>query len=259
MFRILIADDNPLSLRFFLEATAALDVESHGVSDGEAALHHAQQSVYDLLILDWHMPKLDGIGVLKKLRSPATILNANIPAIATSAELTREQSAELLSAGFSATLLKPLSIVEFESTLRQFLPQIKSIASKAAPSTVAEEESYNNFSLLDDGQALSASGGDPAVMRALRQLFAKELEALPTELAALAVSSNPADLRDRLHRLSASAGFCGAQQLESTINTLRHIQLDGVIISRNLAKLLNCCEKTQHALRAKDVIDNVNV
>ena len=45
--------------------------------------------------------------------------------------------------------------------------------------------------------------------------------ALPQELDACLAAADAAALRERLHRLTASAGFCGATRLEAAIRTLR--------------------------------------
>jgi len=247
---ILIADDNPLTLRFFMDAASVLGIESDGVEDGEAAVNLAQQKCYNLLILDWHMPKLDGIGVLKKLRASANGVNVITPAIATSAELTENQRNKLLSAGFSSTLLKPLSIAQLEVALRQFLPNLpESSASKMAVVCPPEVKSLQELPLLEDTQALLASAGDPAILQALRQLFAKELETLPLELKTFVDGSNTGALRDRLHRLSASAGFCGAKQLSSMIENVRPSLSDSAIPAW-LENLLDCCQKTRSQILA---------
>jgi HPt (histidine-containing phosphotransfer) domain-containing protein len=63
-------------------------------------------------------------------------------------------------------------------------------------------------------------------MTALRDLFARELEALPAEIAAIAARRDKVAMRDRLHRLDASAGFCGAPAVVRAAAMLRQL-LDG--------------------------------
>lgn len=79
---------------------------------------------------------------------------------------------------------------------------------------------------LDDEQARRAAGGDMAIVAALRALFVGELAALPAEIEAMAQRDDRDALRERLHRLDASAGFCGVPALIAAAARLRSL-LDG--------------------------------
>lgn len=64
--------------------------------------------------------------------------------------------------------------------------------------------------LLDDEAALDSVSGDATALRDLRGLLARELEQLERDLTKGDLAANPAELGERLHRLRASCGFCGA-------------------------------------------------
>lgn len=75
--------------------------------------------------------------------------------------------------------------------------------------------------VLDDQAALKTSGAADAV-HVLRGLFAGELRQLVNELDLLV--EQPTELADRLHRLLASCGFCGAHALADASRRLkRHL------------------------------------
>ncbi|MFA7321652.1 MAG: response regulator, partial [Dokdonella sp.] len=61
MGKILVADDNPLSLDFFCEAIALAGHAAIAVADGSAALAAAREQHFDLLVLDARMPGLNGV------------------------------------------------------------------------------------------------------------------------------------------------------------------------------------------------------
>ena len=71
--RILIADDNPDNLDIFRIRLAANNYEILTARDGEEALAIARQAMPDLILLDYMMPKLDGISVCRQIRSDASL------------------------------------------------------------------------------------------------------------------------------------------------------------------------------------------
>ena len=78
VFRILIAEDNPADVRLLGEALKAtpLKYDVHLVTDGAEALTAVQLAgskpglpCPDLFVLDWHLPRIDGLQVLEAFRA----------------------------------------------------------------------------------------------------------------------------------------------------------------------------------------------
>ncbi len=204
---ILIADDNPLSLRFLVEALAAGGYDCVAAEDGNAALRHGRTSAFDLLLLDARMPGLDGCEVLAQLRAQPGPSRSAI-ALATTAADDAAAIARLRAAGFADVLPKPIGADALRKALAHHLRE-----PVPAPD-------------LDDAQALRAAGGDEGIVASLRGLFSAELEGLPAQIAAFTAGNDKAALCERLHRLEASAGFCGAPALLRAISAVRTL-LDG--------------------------------
>jgi signal transduction histidine kinase/CheY-like chemotaxis protein len=75
---------------------------------GKLGLELARQHVPDLILLDAHLPDLEGDEVLKRVRSDE--LTRHIPVIAVSADATGEQRARMLAAGAAGYLTKPITL-----------------------------------------------------------------------------------------------------------------------------------------------------
>lgn len=210
---LLLADDNPVTLEFLAAAVRRLGHDCRLASDGNSALALALAEYFDLLLLDLRMPGLDGRDVLQQLRASTGAGSRRSPAIATTAEPSPALARELVAAGFTAVLGKPLDLAALERALHDNRGYAVAAAEERA-------DDYAQASLLDDAAAERRLGSRDTV-QALRRLFASELQALPQELDACVAAADAAALRERLHRLAASAGFCGAAQLEATIRTLR--------------------------------------
>jgi CheY-like chemotaxis protein len=106
MKTVLIADDKATSrelVRTVLEKSSYAVVEA---SDGIEALKNARECKPDLIILDLHMPGLDGFGVIEKIRRDPDL--AATPVMALTASAMQGDRERALAAGFTAYIAKPI-------------------------------------------------------------------------------------------------------------------------------------------------------
>ncbi len=89
-------------------------------SDGEEGVSKALASLYDVVLMDIQMPKLDGYGATKKLRS----LGYSQPIIALTAHAMEEERRKTKEAGCDGHITKPLSVSLLVATLSQFVPEV---------------------------------------------------------------------------------------------------------------------------------------
>lgn len=237
---LLIADDNTLSLRFLADAAALLGHRCDIAGDGLTALALARSRRYDLLLLDVHMPGLDGPTVLQRLRGDESAASRTSAALATTAASLGEHERTLRAQGFAGVLAKPVDLAGLQRAVQ---------AAAGNPGMVAEPvAAYAELQLLDDAAACRSLGSSESVA-ALRQLFLGELDSLPQELDACLALQDIAGLRERLHRLCASAGFCGAAQLEHVCRRLRRRLVDAdTFRADDLAELRAAAAATRQRL-----------
>ena len=87
---------------------------STGAADGDAALALAQEQAYELFVLDWMLPKRDGISVLKEIRS----LGLEAPVLMLTARDSLADRVKGLDAGADDYLIKPFLTDELLARLR---------------------------------------------------------------------------------------------------------------------------------------------
>ena len=108
-FKVLLADDNA-DMQDYVYRLLSDQFIVITASDGEEAFQKALEHKPDLILSDIMMPKLDGFGLLKKLRNHSEI--KNIPVIFLSARAGEEAKVEGLDAGADDYLIKPFSAKE---------------------------------------------------------------------------------------------------------------------------------------------------
>jgi PAS domain S-box-containing protein len=145
--RILLADDNA-DMRAYVRNLLGEFYEVTAVADGEAALAEVRRHLHDLLISDVMMPRLDGFGLLKAVRSdPAASL---MPVILLSARAGGESSVEGLERGADDYLVKPFSARELMARVAAVLALArlrKEAAERRSLTAVLEETKRLNDQL----------------------------------------------------------------------------------------------------------------
>jgi PAS domain S-box-containing protein len=115
---ILLADDNS-DMRDYVGRLLSEQYDVITVGDGEAALQHARENRPDLILSDVMMPKLDGFGVLQRVRADVSL--KDIPVILLSARAGEESKLEGLSSGADDYLIKPFSARELLARVKSHL------------------------------------------------------------------------------------------------------------------------------------------
>jgi len=106
--RLLVVEDEPKVARTLLKALEADGFSVDVATDGEDGLQLAAEIDYDLVILDWTLPKLDGLTVMRRLRKSGS--NVRIMIVSGRAEVPDRICG--LQAGADDYLVKPFSFEE---------------------------------------------------------------------------------------------------------------------------------------------------
>jgi len=107
---ILIVDGNSYMRRLTRTMLMNLGAKSViEVADGLAALEAIRNCDPDIMVIDWDMPVLDGMEVMRIVRSPGVFPRPNLPIIMLTTRSQRSSVVEALRAGVHEFLLKPTS------------------------------------------------------------------------------------------------------------------------------------------------------
>ena len=128
--KILAADDDPQILRLVTRNLQLEDYDVTAVTDGQQALDQIEANVFDLIILDVMMPKLDGYTVCERVREFSTV-----PCIIVTARGQDQDKIRGLDAGADDYLTKPFSVEELLARVRAVLRRARFAANPDAPAS----------------------------------------------------------------------------------------------------------------------------
>lgn len=203
--RLLLVEDDLVSRGFLQAALEALPAEVDCADSAATALDCAGHHRHALWLIDVNLPDGSGSGLLQQLRRrhPGT------PALAHTADTSSELASRLHGDGFDGVLVKPLGRDALLRRVREVLP-------------AAAGNDGSPLPLWDEQRALLALNGQPAHLKALRDLFLGELPGVRDALAQSLDSGDLAAAGQHLHRLKASCGFVGAARLGQAAARLQH-------------------------------------
>ncbi len=118
---ILVAEDNEINQVIIQTMVSRMGFQVEMAKTGLEVLEFLRRKKFDLVILDCHMPEMDGYTAAKKIRESKEF-PSYIPIIALTANAMKEDEKKCLDAGMSDYLTKPISKKILMSTLKKWLP-----------------------------------------------------------------------------------------------------------------------------------------
>ncbi|MDR1359362.1 MAG: response regulator, partial [Deltaproteobacteria bacterium] len=122
---ILLAEDVPINSEIVVTLLEDTGVTIDCAQNGLEALTMFRENPgrYDLILMDIHMPEIDGYEATRRIRSLGTAETEAIPILAMTANVFREDIDRCLAAGMNGHLGKPIDINDLMDKLRKYLPR----------------------------------------------------------------------------------------------------------------------------------------
>lgn len=121
---ILIVDDFSTMRRIIKNLLRDLGfINTSEADDGTTALPMLQTGKYDFLVTDWNMPGMQGIDLLKAVRSDPDL--ASLPVLMVTAESKRDQIVEAAQAGVNGYVVKPFTAATLKEKIEKIFERIE--------------------------------------------------------------------------------------------------------------------------------------
>jgi signal transduction histidine kinase/CheY-like chemotaxis protein/HPt (histidine-containing phosphotransfer) domain-containing protein len=184
------------------------------VGDGRSAISALQREAFDVVLMDWQMPDMDGLEVTRQLRAGIAGPQAQrVPIVALTANAFAEDREACLAAGMDDFLTKPVLAAGLLATIehwaRRHAPQPPAPPQAAHPTEAPRVFDPSVLAALP----MVADGSQPAYADEVLALFTA---GLPATLAALHQALADGDrraLHRQVHTLKSSAASVGALAL----------------------------------------------
>lgn len=115
--KILVAEDNMVNQMVILRMLQKLGCQADFATDGRAAVSRVEANSYDIVLMDVHMPAVDGLEATRRIRKMPSAQSC-VPVVALTAAATTEDRTACLAAGMNDYLSKPIAFEELRRTLQ---------------------------------------------------------------------------------------------------------------------------------------------
>ncbi len=222
--RLLVAEDHVVNRQVLSALLDSMGHQATFVANGEEALAAVQQQRFDVVLMDLHMPGLDGIEATRRIRALANRAAATVPIVALTADAFTDTRERCLVAGINSFLSKPVGRDKLAALLRQLFGNSAEPDAGADPLPARGELNDPGAVPLIDSVAVGR------VLQALQpEVYARVLDAYfeqaPDTLLRLRKAvrdAQPLDLRVHAHATRGAALNLGLAALAETAEGLQN-------------------------------------
>jgi len=254
--RVLLAEDNEFNRMLIERVLRTLNCEVDSAPTGREAVRKFHQGKYDLVLMDCHMPDLDGLEATRQIRAFEGP-NRRVPILAVTAGTVPGVRQACLQAGMDDFIAKPFSL----STLRRkashwlsmaeptesvTLPVVES--AQRAASSVAVSHSSVDLSRL---QELAEEAGSPRIVEELSLIFVEDMERRLESLREAADERGERKLLSVIHSVKGACGNFGALRMAALSEKIEKRVKRGDLLSLDL-EVSELCNEFQVVRRVLD-------
>lgn len=121
---VLMAEDNPTNIALMQAILDMVDCTVTTAMTGVAALQEFKRAHFDLVLMDYHMPEMNGVEAVEAIRAWEAVMNRP-PAwiVALTGSSMPDEMARCLAAGMNEVFIKPIDIVKLQDLVRRVCQQ----------------------------------------------------------------------------------------------------------------------------------------
>jgi len=213
---ILLVEDNLINQQV---ALGILQIQGYNVTvvnNGREALDSHSQGDFDLILMDCHMPEMDGFEATREIRGrERTFTGKRVPIVALTANAMAQDREECLNAGMDDHLSKPFSMQTLQDMLDRWMPAAASVpatAAQPAPRSHAKAGEVLDRQVLEQLSKVRTNG-KPELLARVINLYLAESPKLVQKLKQAAGASDARAIARSAHSLKSSSANVGAKVL----------------------------------------------
>ena len=255
--RVLVAEDHPVNRQYMAALLEGMGHKPHFAGNGLEAVQAIREQHFDIVLMDLHMPVLDGVGATLSIRALPDGAAATVPIIALTADAFAQTRERCLMAGMNDFLAKPVSPERLSAMLRRLFGGTPG-EPEPAVGTAEPSTADGTASLLDHATLDAALRAMPRERLAylLRSFFEQGPDIVERLRVALR-DGQALDLRVNAHAARGAALNFGLSALAQTAQALHEgaTHVPAHEIARLIERYEQLLERSREACDAEGLLE----
>jgi hypothetical protein len=235
VLRVLVAEDHPVNQAYMEAVLDKLGHRATFAGDGAEAVRAMQQDAFDVVLMDLHMPTMDGFDATRAIRALPAPKN-KVPILALTADVFPETQARARAAGVDDFLAKPAHLPQLREALARFGAPDNDVFRPAAAAADGEDQPLDVATVEQVRSALS-----PHQYAALLEGLFNVQDSTLRDLRQAAARRDLAALRNQAHGLKGAALSLGLRSVAGAAARLH--QTPDSALDADLIDSLNSLER----------------
>ncbi|AXT50184.1 response regulator [Aquimarina sp. BL5] len=222
--RVLIVEDNRMNQFFIKQLFSNWNILADIAENGKVALEKLENTSYDLILMDMHMPVMDGPETTFRIRNSNDLKIKNIPIVACSADVFPESKKTAIESGMDFYLTKPISEKALEELLYNLKPKLtKNTSDLNNTMDILRSNTINDHQKLCDFSMLYQTfSGDSETIKSILQIFIEETPKDYKKLQSAVKDKNVLLVSELAHKLKSSFKTLGLSEQATILQQMEH-------------------------------------
>lgn len=254
--RILLVEDNEINQELAVDILSDAGCHVEVANDGIEAIQKMEKSTFDGVLMDIHMPEMDGLEATRKIRKQERF--ETIPIIAMTAAAMKEDHEQALAAGMNDFITKPVDVNTMFSTIAKWIKPTQS--PETAPRVLREEEqpdvnlpALEQLEGVDIAAGLKMTQGKQGLYIKLLKQFHESYKEFFLHFNEFIMDDNNDEAHRLAHTLKGTAGTIGAKAVQERAEELerscKNMDENGVLEDK-LSSLMEVLQPVLESLAA---------
>ncbi|HEX8648808.1 MAG TPA: response regulator [Thermoleophilaceae bacterium] len=252
---VLVAEDNEINRVLAVHMLTRRGIRVDVAADGRAAVEMAARTRYDAVLMDCHMPVMDGFDATRAIRRAEAGAH-RVPVIAVTASSMADDRRRCTAAGMDDFLSKPLNQRQFDATLSRWIGTAPE--GEPADERSADEAEAAAAPALDPRtiERLRSELRDDGVVRRLLEMFRDQTRERLDAVDAAAAAGDADALRLVAHTIKGGAASVGAPRVRDAAESVERAAREGRLEEANdfIHELRTEFERSREALEEQEVM-----
>ena len=219
--RVLVVDDDKVNRVVVTHHLEQMGCQIEEAANGQKAIDIFRPDRYDLILMDLHMPQMDGYEASRQIRLAEQAVGnvARIPIVALTASESEEAKERCWQVGMDGYLSKPFQIDNLIAEIERLRPDFQPVEERQTLVDQVLTTELESVSLFEPDNLIDI--GDPDFLREMVDLAIETTELRLSELRAAIEAEDWLQTGEVSHQLKGALGTCGAKRMSAIATKMK--------------------------------------